>query len=139
MSLVLDASVALEWLLRDSTDEGQAYAADILHRVEIDGALVPPLWHYEVTNVSIQAQRRNRVQQNQVEQFLDQKIHQLPINTDTRRLLMVTPAIRKLAAAHGLSAYDAAYLELAQSHDIPLATLDDELRLAATELGIPLA
>jgi predicted nucleic acid-binding protein len=41
-----------------------------------------------------------------------------------------------LAERFGLSAYDAAYLELAQRHQLPLASLDRDLRSAATALGV---
>ena len=44
----------------------------------------------------------------------------------------------RLAERFGLSTYDAAYLELAQRHRLPLATLDRDLRLAAAELRLPL-
>jgi rRNA-processing protein FCF1 len=37
-----------------------------------------------------------------------------------------------------LTLYDAAYLELAQRLDLPLATLDADLRAAASALGVPL-
>jgi len=40
---------------------------------------------------------------------------------------------------HGLSAYDAAYLELAQRRGIPLATGDDGLKRAARAAGVFLA
>ena len=41
-----------------------------------------------------------------------------------------------LAERFALSVYDAAYLELAQRHRLPLATLDRDLRTAATALGL---
>jgi predicted nucleic acid-binding protein len=41
-----------------------------------------------------------------------------------------------LAERFALSAYDAAYLELAQRHSLPLATLDRDLRTAAAALGL---
>ena len=37
----------------------------------------------------------------------------------------------RLSDKHGLTVYDAAYLELALRHDAPLGTLDDDLRRAA--------
>jgi predicted nucleic acid-binding protein len=47
-------------------------------------------------------------------------------------------ATSRLAAMHRLTIYDAAYLELAQRLNLPLATLDRELRAAAGALGIAL-
>ncbi len=43
-----------------------------------------------------------------------------------------------LARAHGLSAYDAAYLELAMREGLPLATEDAALRAAAERVGVAL-
>jgi len=43
-----------------------------------------------------------------------------------------------LAQDHRLSVYDAAYLDLALRDHLPLATLDGDLRRAATALGVEL-
>ena len=43
-----------------------------------------------------------------------------------------------LASQHNLSAYDAAYLELALRHQAPLATLDANLRKAANKINVPI-
>jgi predicted nucleic acid-binding protein len=45
-------------------------------------------------------------------------------------------AVFRLARAHGLSAYDAAYLQLALELRVPLATLDRQLAQVAATLGI---
>jgi predicted nucleic acid-binding protein len=47
-------------------------------------------------------------------------------------------AVLRLARAHRLSVYDAAYLELAQREGVPLATLDAGLRTAAAAEGVAL-
>jgi predicted nucleic acid-binding protein len=43
-----------------------------------------------------------------------------------------------LARTYHLSAYDAAYLELAIREGLPLATLDDDLHRAAAGAGVAL-
>ena len=45
-------------------------------------------------------------------------------------------ALDELAARFGLSAYGAAYLELALRRSLPLATLDDTLLAAMTKAGV---
>ena len=40
---------------------------------------------------------------------------------------------------HGLTSYDAAYLDLALRRQLPIASLDDELRQAAVRLGVELS
>ena len=42
----------------------------------------------------------------------------------------------QLALRHKLTVYDAAYLELAQRRHLPLASLDQDLRAAATAVGV---
>jgi predicted nucleic acid-binding protein len=47
-------------------------------------------------------------------------------------------AIMELGRVYHLTAYDAAYLELAMRAGLPLATQDERLRAAATQAGVPL-
>ena len=48
------------------------------------------------------------------------------------------PRLRAVALEHGLTAYDAGYLELAMRNRLPLATLDEGLRRAARKAGVEL-
>lgn len=61
----------------------------------------------------------------------------LPISLDDETANQAWTATHSLAERFGLSTYDAAYLELAQRHRLPLASLDADLRAAATALGLP--
>ena len=62
-------------------------------------------------------------------------VPQLSVRTDTEP--RVTTAFA-LARRHGLSIYDAVYLELAQRSDAPLATLDQAMSRAARATGLAL-
>jgi predicted nucleic acid-binding protein len=62
----------------------------------------------------------------------------LPITIDTETTAQAWTATNRLAERYRLTLYDATYLELAQRLDLPLATLDAELRAAASALGVPL-
>ena len=55
----------------------------------------------------------------------------LPIAVDPPVRARPLEEIHRIGRTHGLSSYDAAYLELAVRHAIPIATLDEELRVAA--------
>ena len=55
----------------------------------------------------------------------------LPIQTDSETDRHPWSATTCLAARYRLTLYDAAYLELALRRDLPLATLDPDLRTAA--------
>ena len=132
MSLfVLDASVAAAWLLSEET----ASRADLaLVRLEDDEALVPHLWHLELRNGLLVAARRGRFTADGPAERLN-ALYDLPIRTDIEPDMDIAFA---LAEKHGLSFYDAIYLELAKRHAAPLATLDKALARAAADEGLHL-
>lgn len=130
MSLfVLDASVAIAWLLGDETVPAAELA---LRRLEDDEALVPHLWHLELRNGLLVAVRRGRSASDGPAERLN-ALDDLPIRTDTEPDLDMAFA---LAERHGLSFYDAIYLELAARHAAPLATLDKALARATAVEGL---
>ena len=132
MSLfVLDASVAVAWLLSEET----ASRADLaLMRLEDDEALVPHLWHLELRNGLLVAARRGRFTADGPAERLN-ALYDLPIRTDIEPDMDIAFA---LAEKHGLSFYDAIYLELAKRHAAPIATLDKALARAAADEGLHL-
>ena len=126
---VLDASVALAWFL----DDEQAPQADnVRARLVRDRAFVPQLWHLEVRNGLIIAERRGRLSTTRMNECLE-ALKWLPIQTDSEAALeMVVP----LARLHKLSVYDAVYLELAKRRNAALASLDAALLRAAEEESV---
>lgn len=127
--LVLDASLAAAWLLDDETWPG---ASESLDRVRNEGGLVPELWQSEVGNALVVAERRGRLPAGGALARLT-SLRRLPITTDQFPDL---DAAIDLAMVHGLSLYDAAYVELATRLDLPLATLDRNLARAALAEGL---
>lgn len=125
--VVVDASVALKWVLDDEESVGQAIA---LRDHAIDGRfdmVAPSLWWYEVTNGLVSAVRRGRVPANVAARLLGLLL--------AVRIILVDPepAITyRLALDNGISAYDAAYLAVAHSLNAPLWTGDRALQDAAT-------
>ena len=130
-ALVLDASVAASWLLDDEMDP---LAALVSAQVVQDGAVVPQLWHVEVRNALIVAERRGRISPDGLNERV-RALVDLPVSTDTEPDL---DAALALARAHGLSLYDAIYLELAQRYQTAVATLDGRLVQAAAAEGLSL-
>jgi predicted nucleic acid-binding protein len=123
---VLDTSVAVSWLLPDeSSGESKAW----LERLVVEGGLVPNLWPLEVGNALLMAQRRQRVKA--VQALMD-----LPIERDQETSERAWRETLQLADDHGLTLYDAAYLELAVRLDLPLATFDQPLKIAAQRFGL---
>jgi predicted nucleic acid-binding protein len=131
LSLVLDVSIALAWIL---PDEGAQPADAAMAHVRREGAVVSPIWWFELRNALLMAERRNRLTPTATQQSLDD-IGRLPIELD------VSPSqhgIFALARAHRLTMYDATYLEIALRRGLPLATLDKALGRAAVAEGAKL-
>ena len=105
-----------------------------LVRLEDDEALVPHLWHLELRNGLLVAVRRGRFIADGPAERLN-ALYDLPIRTDMEPDMDIAFA---LAEKHGLSFYDAIYLELAKRHAAPLATLDKALARAAADEGLHL-
>ncbi len=130
--IVLDCSVAVSWLFEDEADETMD---KILDMVSTQGAWVPSLWHLEVTNVLIQASKRERIEYASIPKRLD-LLNKLPIKTDLETHERAFTDTIYLAEEHKLTSYDAAYLELAFRRNLFLATKDKALQKAAQGLNI---
>ena len=130
-ALVLDASVAGSWLLEDELDPRAARAAE---RVPEDGALVPQLWHLDVRNALVSAERRGHITARGLNDRL-RALRRLPVTTDAAPDL---DAVVALARSYHLSIYNAVYLELARRHRAALPTLDAGLAHAATAEDLPI-
>lgn len=134
--LVVDASIAVSWCFED---EETPYTAWVLSRMEEGAeAVVPPLWPFETVDALLQAERRRRLTAAHAAVFLEQ-MEGFRIVVDAAPLSRVFGWVFLEARQQGLTAYDAAYLELALRRGLPLATLDDPLRKAARDLGVPIA
>jgi predicted nucleic acid-binding protein len=132
VAFVVDASATLPWCF---ADEATPATNALLARLRSDEeAIVPAHWPLEVTNALLTAVRRNRISPQDAHQFL-QDLEFLPIRIDTTTKNLVRTRVFPLAEQHGLTVYDAAYLELAIREGLPLATLDDDLRRAAGVAG----
>ncbi len=130
---VLDCSVAMAWCFADEPD---AVADAVLDRLSEDVALAPSIWPLEVANVLLVAERRGRINAAAAARFLD-LLAALPITIDETTRERAWGPIAGLGREHGLSSYDAAYLELAMREGVPLASRDAKLRSAAEASGVP--
>jgi len=132
VSFVLDNSVALTWCFED---ERTPATNALLEQLVEAGALAPGLWPLEAVNGLLVAERRGRLDSSR-RYRLAGFLQALPISLDPETASEAWTATMALAERFALSAYDSAYLELAHRHGLPLATLDQELRAAATALGL---
>jgi predicted nucleic acid-binding protein len=132
---VLDCSVAMGWCFSDQTDALTAMALALLQ----DGtAHVPPLWFLEVSNVLLVAERRRKIRRAEAVQCLEM-FRTLPIvEASSPAGWEQSTRVLSLGRQYGLSAYDAAYVDLAERLGLPLATRDRALRAACKHADVGL-
>lgn len=116
-------------------DEAGTYTEGVLDQLRETQALVPVIWPLEVANVLLIAERRDRLSEAQAAHFA-QLLQTLPILVEEADVARVLGPVLAVGRAHRLSAYEAAYLELAARHGLPLATQDARLRKAASNAGV---
>lgn len=130
--VVVDASVALAWAF---PDEASDYAEKVLIALNGRTILVPALWAIEITNAVLVAERRKRVAQPEVRRFVE-LLRELTVMMDSQGVAESVSNVLPLGRQYGLSAYDAAYLDVAMRNGAPLATLDGGLRKAGRKAGV---
>lgn len=122
----------MSWCFEDETTE---YAESVLGSLRDVSAAVPALWPLEVANVLLVGERRGRISHSKAASFV-RVLRELPISVDAEPV--TAEPVLHLGREYGLTAYDAAYLELAVRTGLPLATLDVRLSEAARRAGVPL-
>ncbi|MFP4649867.1 MAG: type II toxin-antitoxin system VapC family toxin [Desulfobacterales bacterium] len=132
-SFVIDNSVVMAWCFGDEAND---YADSVLEQLTENTALVPALWPLEVVNVLLVAERKKRLRFADSARFLA-LLSALPIVVDHQGRKTIMKELLSLGRSSELSAYDAAYLDLAMRNNCPVATLDKKLLEAAKKLDVP--
>lgn len=131
---VLDCSITMSWFFHDEINE---YSELVMDKLQTGGAIVPQIWTYEVINTLIVGERKKRIQNSQSFWILE-RLQQLPICVDNGKPDKIMPEILVLSSKYNLSAYDAAYLELAVRLSLPVATRDRVLAKSVIDSGLKL-
>lgn len=134
MSFVLDASVALCWCFKDEADR---YAKSVFPALRTTPAVVPAIWPVELANGLMVGERRKRISQTAVSELLV-AFSALPIRLEPAVSCEHLPQLISIARQYPLSVYDALYLDVALQQQLPLATIDKQLRRASRKMGIEL-
>ena len=132
-SFIVDASVGFAWVY-----QGQATPETDELLDQIDGGstvVVPALWFLEMANILLVAQRRRRLTSMERRATLE-KLAAMQFSVDEEGTRNAFAKISELAEKHGLTIYDATYLELALRLSLPLASRDETLRTAAKRCGV---
>lgn len=130
---VVDNSVVMAWCFED---ENSRYAKGVLESLEGNEATVPAVWPLELGNVLLVAERKNRLSKAAVVRFLA-LVSNLPITVAQETPERMLNEVMWLAREHGLSTYDASYLDLAMRLELPLATQDTSLSRVAKKCRVP--
>jgi len=132
--VVLDASAAAAWVIPDESSDA---AKDLYAHacMEDSGFHAPLIWGWEMGNMLLMAQRRERIAPGSAEAAL-QALARVRLQLDAPPDLHRQQQILRLAATHDLSYYDATYLELVLRLNGQLASRDRKLLAAAASCGI---
>jgi predicted nucleic acid-binding protein len=134
LRLVLDVSAVCAWCFED---ERTPASEALLARLPECELCIPGLFLWELANVLLMAERRSRITAADRSAFLA-LMAQLDLHLDPADPTVIWHDVLSLAARHHLTAYDAAYLELAMRWGLPLASRDGALGAAARAAGLDL-
>jgi predicted nucleic acid-binding protein len=134
LRFVPDVSAVCAWCFEDERTEA---SEALLARFPECELCVPALFLWELGNVLLMAERRNRITSADRSRFLALVV-QLDLGIDPADPNVVWHDVLSLAAQHRLTSYDAAYLELAMRGGLPLASRDKALLEAARTSGLEL-
>lgn len=129
---MVDASVALAWCFPDETSD---FADSVLLSLKGDWVSVPSIWPVEIANAVLVGERRKRIKPVDVRRF-EELLRSLTIVESSQTLAETMANVVPLAREYKLSAYDAAYLDLALREKATLATLDSSLQKAGRLAGV---
>ena len=135
MMIVLDASMALSWLLKRKDLQEAELAKRTLDAVRASGATIPALWYAEVGNTLLLAERQKVVTAQESASYLS-SLSDWEIVQDLVHPELCQTQVLNLGRVCKLTAYDATYLELAMRRGAQLATFDRKLADAARSAGV---
>jgi predicted nucleic acid-binding protein len=131
--VVIDASVIASWFL---PDEAGSEHEDLLNKIDKIRIHVPTIYEHEFLNILLNAERNKRLEKAASIEILE-TVSRYPIIIEpSTALLMEHINVFELARTYHLTAYDAAYLELALRLNVPLITNDKPLLEAAKKLKL---
>ncbi|GBR76393.1 virulence associated protein C (VapC)-like PIN domain [Candidatus Termititenax persephonae] len=130
MLYVLDASFCASCLLPDEQTAGwEEVFLNVIADAEV---YVPQIWWYEMANIFRNNVKRKRLDWATVLE-LNQCLLNYAFSTDSSFGGAYTEKLLEITKTYDLTAYDAAYLELARRKNATVGTLDDRLKAACLQ------
>ena len=131
--IVLDASLIVEWLAEPSP----SISHDVFEAMLEVPVLVPSHWALEVANALRPDLRSHKISVAGLHGLID-RLDVFDIQVQPPAEVDEIGPLAQFAVTHALTAYDAAYVQLALHQQATLATLDQAMRRAAAALNIAL-
>ena len=132
---IIDCSSTISLFLPDEINND--YTNKLYDSFKNNACVVPSLWYYELSNVLLSSKKRNRINDNQINEIVN-LIYDLPVEIENINFYYIQNNIFNIANDNNLSVYDASYLELAIRFNCSLATLDKKLIDVAKKLNVGL-
>jgi predicted nucleic acid-binding protein len=129
---VIDASSVGPLIL---PDEAENLIPGLVQALGDEVCITPGHWRFEVGNLALMAVRRKRVEVDDIVDGLND-LDAFTIATDTEGSDLAWGRTLTLARDHGLTLYDAAYLELAMRRSLSLYSSDRALLAVAASVGV---
>ena len=133
-SIVMDASVIASWFFYDEAHGIHARLLDHIDKLKIH---VPSIFEHEFMNILLMAEKRGRLNHETQKNILAIVSH-YPLSIEPSTVMLIVKInVLEMARTYHLTAYDAAYLELAISlGKVPLITYDKSLLQTAKKLKL---
>ena len=126
--------MALAWQFKRVDPAEALLAVRALQELDSAQACVPAIWYTEVASGVLRGERQGAIRPDQSAYYLNE-LAQADIVTDEQSPRARQSAVLALARTYGLTAYDAAYLELSLRSGNELATFDRQLAEAVRKAG----
>jgi predicted nucleic acid-binding protein len=132
--IVVDASVMVAWLINEPH---ASLSDDVFGLLATETILIPGHWPAEIGNALVVNIRRGRIAPEQLVAIVE-RLRKLDIELASTAPVDAVSGPLELGTREGLTAYDAAYVLLAQQARATLITVDNEMRQSAQRLRIPI-
>ncbi|MEM9479865.1 MAG: type II toxin-antitoxin system VapC family toxin [Verrucomicrobiota bacterium] len=135
MQVVIDASYSGAWFIPDERTEEADEISLRIEKEEIEFCC-PSLWDFEMMNLLLISVRRGRVAEENLQWGIG-LLHSIKKTSFDASSEAAKLRLADFGQRFQLTAYDAAYLELADRFNVPLFTKDNKLAAAGELLGLP--
>ena len=135
-AVVVDNSVSMRWLFDDGSSKDKKYAKQVLENIDAQSShvIVPFLWVHEAAFVVNFYSNSESLELETIMNHLSSLFHLCTVVSTQNE----PSTVFEFSNRHKISAYDAAYLMLAQQQVCSIATLDKKMTKVAKSISLDL-